>query len=224
MIASHSSTSPRRLRAACAAREELPAPIALRVMPINAAQADATVLQRIAAGDEAAVREVMDQYGALVWSLAKRMCRNRADAEDAVQDIFVSIWRSAERFDPNVGSEATFIAVIARRKLIDRLRSRTRQPDTVALTDAAPGSENTVDRSELSEDARIAAEAFDELSADQQRVLRLAVHHGCTHEQIATSLDMPLGTVKTHCRRGMIKIRESLLRRKANGAGIGVDG
>lgn len=193
-------------------------------MPINATQADASVLQRIAAGDENAVREAMDQYGALVWSLAKRMCRNRADAEDAVQDIFVSVWRSAERFDPNAGSEATFVAVIARRKLIDRLRARTRQPDVVALTDAAPGSENTVDRSELSEDARIAAEAFDELSQDQQRVLRLAVHHGCTHEQIATSLNMPLGTVKTHCRRGMIKIRESLQRRMANGAGVGVDG
>lgn len=151
------------------------------------------------------------------------MCRTHADAEDAVQDIFVSIWRSADRFDPNVGSEATFVAVIARRKLIDRLRAQTRRSDTVTLTEAAPGAELTVDRSELGEEARIALEAFDELTDDQQRVLRLAVHHGCTHEQIAQTLEMPLGTVKTHSRRGLIKIRETLKQRKANGSGVGTE-
>ncbi len=192
-------------------------------MPINATQSEKSVLQRIAGGDESAVHDAMSEYGGLVWSLAKRMCRTHADAEDAVQDIFVSIWRSADRFDPNVGSEATFVAVIARRKLIDRLRAQTRRSDTVTLTEAAPGAELTVDRSELGEEARIALEAFDELTDDQQRVLRLAVHHGCTHEQIAQTLEMPLGTVKTHSRRGLIKIRETLKQRKANGSGVGTE-
>lgn len=191
-------------------------------MQTTAGTTDSGVLARIAAGDEAAVHEAMNTYGALVWSLAKRMCRNRADAEDAVQDIFVSIWRSADRFNPEVGSEATFIAVIARRKLIDRLRARTRRPEPVALTDAAPGVIESNSSSELTEEAKIAAEAFNELTPDQQRVLRLSVHQGCTHEEIAASLEMPLGTVKTHCRRGMIKIRESLERRQAKGSRAGV--
>lgn len=192
-------------------------------MPTTAGTTDSGVLARIAAGDEAAVHEAMNTYGALVWSLAKRMCRNRAEAEDAVQDIFVSIWRSADRFNPEAGSEATFIAVIARRKLIDRLRARTRRPEPVALTDAAPGAIETNSSTELTEEAKIAAEAFNELTPDQQRVLRLSVHQGCTHEEIAASLEMPLGTVKTHCRRGMIKIRESLERRQAKGSRAGVN-
>ena len=81
-----------------------------------------SVLQRIAAGESSAVRECIDQYGALVWSLARRLSRTPADAEDATQEIFLDIWRSAFRYDSSQGSPQVFIAMIARRRLIDRLR------------------------------------------------------------------------------------------------------
>src|ERR1700689_3362888 len=87
-----------------------------------------SVLQRIARGDSAAVRECIDQYGPLVWSIARRLSRTPADAEDATQDIFLDIWRSAGRYDAAQGSDKVFIAMIARRRLIDRLRKATAEP------------------------------------------------------------------------------------------------
>ena len=175
------------------------------------APADSGVLRRVAQGDENAVRETMDRFGGLVWSLARRMSRSRADAEDAVQEIFTSIWHSADRFDPAKSSETTFVAMIARRRLIDRLRSASRKPQPSELSEAVAGAEapNPV---EAADDAKAATEAFKELSDDQQRVLRLSIYSGYTHEQISKALDLPLGSVKTHARRGMIKLRDLMQR------------
>ena len=89
-----------------------------------------TTLQRIAAGETEAVRECMDRYGGLVWSLARRFLYSSNEAEDAVQEIFLDLWKHAGRFDPNVAAEATYVAMIARRRLIDRVRKRTRGGNT----------------------------------------------------------------------------------------------
>lgn len=167
------------------------------------------VLIRIASGDGAAVSACIDQFGALVWALARRLTPNRADAEDAVQEIFLDVWKSAARFDPRQGSEKTFIATIARRRLIDRLRRSTVRPET-PLSDeldsigfAEPGT-----RGETAVEAERAAEAVRQLGSDQQRVIELAVLHGLSHSEIATRTGMPLGTVKTQMRRGILKVRE----------------
>lgn len=79
-----------------------------------------TILERIAAGDPSALDECMDRYGGLIWSLVRRLAPDYTDAEDIVQEILVGLWRSAGRFDPRIASEATFITMIARRRLIDR--------------------------------------------------------------------------------------------------------
>jgi RNA polymerase sigma factor (sigma-70 family) len=81
-----------------------------------------SILERVARGDQQAVRECIDEFGGLVWAIARRMTRSRADAEDAVQEIFVDVWRSAARYDSVQGSEKVFITTIARRRLIDRIR------------------------------------------------------------------------------------------------------
>jgi len=169
-----------------------------------------TLLQRIAAGDETAVQETIDRYSGLVWSLARRLSPTRADAEDAVQEIFVSLWKSADRFDPSTAQESTFVSMIARRRLIDRLRKSGRRPTvseplTPHADPAAPA-----DTPPQEGDARAVAHAFTELSEEQQRVLRLSIQHGQSHSQIAESTGMPIGTVKTHARRGMIKLRDLL--------------
>src|SRR3954470_14464574 len=84
------------------------------------------LLGRVAAGDQQAVRECLARYGGLVWSIARRF--EAADAEDAVQEIFLDLWKSAARFDRQIASEASFVAMIARRRLIDRKRTRGRRP------------------------------------------------------------------------------------------------
>ena len=100
----------------------------------------------MAAGDPLAVQECLDAYGGLVWSLARRMFQSRDDAEDAVQEIFVDIWRNADRFDPAQASETTFIAMIARRRLIDRLRYSNRRLSPESLEDVVKEPASRADR------------------------------------------------------------------------------
>lgn len=170
-----------------------------------------SILQRVAKGDAAAVQECLDRFGGLVWSLARRMSPTRTDAEDAVQEIFLDVWRSAPRFDPSVAGEATFVAMIARRRMIDRLNRARRRVAPVAMPEASLADRPPDDpKFEVSEEASVAAEAIERLSEDQQKVLRLSIYQGCTHAQIAEITGMPLGTVKTHIRRGLIRVRELL--------------
>ena len=96
------------------------------------------LLPRVAAGDAAAVDLVLERYGSLVWSLATRGLRDRPSAEDAVQEIFLDVWRSAGRFDPARGAEAVFVATIARRRIADAQRKRSRGP--VIVDEAAASS------------------------------------------------------------------------------------
>ncbi len=146
-----------------------------------------------------------------MWSLARRFSSTQADAEDAVQEIFLDLWKSAARFDPEVAGEATFVSMIARRRLIDRNRKVKREPKSEAIVEGdARTAEQPVGGAELSEEAQKAANALNELSQDQQRVLRLSIYHGLSHEKIAAATGMPLGTVKTHARRGLIRVRELL--------------
>ncbi|MBL8887832.1 MAG: sigma-70 family RNA polymerase sigma factor [Phycisphaerales bacterium] len=180
---------------------------------------DQPILQRIASGDKAAVQACIDRYAGLVWSLTRRMALNGADAEDAVQEIFVEIWRNAFRFDPNIASETAFIAMIARRRLIDRRRRMSRQRDRAPLDESTPIRTDTA-RPELGEEARIAARAIEDLSSEQQRVLRLSLLQGLSHEKIATATGLPLGTVKTHARRGLMRIREMLSATKSGEQGV----
>ncbi len=169
-----------------------------------------TVLQRMASGDPAAVRECMDRYGGLVWSLARRLSRTASDAEDAAQEIFLDIWRSAARFDASRGSDKVFVATIARRRLIDRLRKRSGEPpmephealESVAWPEDAAGLPDTAI------DAAHAARALGELRPEQRQVLELGLMHGFTQSEIATRLSMPLGTVKSLMRRGLTRVRE----------------
>ena len=168
-----------------------------------------SVLQRIASGDSAAVRDCIDQYGPLVWSLARRLSRTPSDAEDATQEIFLDIWRSAARFDASQGSDKVFIAMIARRRLIDRLRKVSAEPpmdpvevlETVVWADPGTASETSIE-------AEQATRALAELRPEQRQVLELGLLHGMSQSEIAARLSMPLGTVKSFMRRGLIKVRE----------------
>ena len=169
------------------------------------------ILKRIALGDRDAVNDCLDKYGGLVWSIARKMLRNSDDAEDAVQEIFVDIWKNAERFDDSQSSETTFIAMIARRRIIDRIRRTNRRISADSFEDVVAEPESRDDkRVQLSVEAEQAAEALRQLKPEQQRVLQLSIVQGLSHQEIADITGMPLGTVKTHARRGILQAREML--------------
>lgn len=183
-----------------------------------------TILESIARGDSAAVRRCIDEYGGLIWSIANRYLRGYGeDLEDAVQDVFVELWRKADRFDRAQGSEPTFVATIAHRRLIDRQRRAASRRkfehayagNPSATADASPRSAATVEvapgaRQEALDENTAVGRAVGRLSEDEREVLVLSLGHGLTHERIAESTNLPLGTVKTRLRRALIRLREEL--------------
>ena len=170
----------------------------------------ASRLQRIAQGDESAVREVIDEYGGLVWRLARRYLGGaQAEIDDAVQEVFVEIWLAAKRFDPAKGSEAAFIATLAHRRLIDHQRktlSRTRAHQASASEAkqdlAVPSLRSAVHQHYAIE----IAGHFDELPEQERLALWLAIYRGLTHRQISEATQTPIGTVKTRLRNGLIRL------------------
>lgn len=139
------------------------------------------------------------------------MLRNSDDAEDAVQEIFVDIWKNAARFDETQASETTFIAMIARRRIIDRIRYSSRRISADSLDDVLLEPFTRSDKEmQVSIEAKEAAEAVRELRPEQQQVLKLSIVQGMSHQEIADATGMPIGTVKTHARRGLMHVREIL--------------
>lgn len=172
-----------------------------------------SLLHRVGQGDPQAVAECLDRFGGLVWSLARKLIGNPTEAEDAVQEVFISLWKNASRYDPSVASEATFVTMIARRRLIDRRRRQSRRLESDSIpVDELPVADgvNNHQRVDLADDAARATRAIAELRPQQRQVLELAVCEGWTHQNIADRLQMPLGTVKTHVRRGLTRVREML--------------
>lgn len=169
------------------------------------------ILQRIASGDRNAVQDCLDKYGGLIWSIARKMLRDQNELEDAVQEIFVDLWKNAWRFDESKASETTFIAMIARRRLIDRIRHSSRRVSGESLDEISSEPFTRADKDiQVCVEARQAAEAMRELRPEQQQVLTLSIIQGMSHQEIADAIGMPLGTVKTHARRGILKVREHM--------------
>lgn len=169
------------------------------------------ILQNIADGDPTAVQLCLKTYGGLVWSLARRMLRNSDDAEDAVQEIFVEVWKNAAKFDPAQASETTFIAMIARRRLIDRIRFMNRRISADSIEDMVSEPEVRSDETlQTSLEATEAVIAMNSLRPEQRQVLQLSIVQGMSHQEISDATGMPLGTVKTHARRGILQAREFL--------------
>ncbi|MFN0011864.1 MAG: sigma-70 family RNA polymerase sigma factor [Phycisphaerales bacterium] len=170
------------------------------------------ILHKVAQGDPAAVRELLDRYGGLVYSLARRFILDPSEIEDAVQEVFSQLWQNAGRFDPRLGAEETFVSTITRRRLIDRrrrIRRRTRdQVDADVGLQPAPDMEAA---SDLRDEAARAAELLATLRPEQQTCLRLSIYRGLSHEEIARITGLPLGTVKTHVRRGLISLRDLMI-------------
>ena len=181
---------------------------------------DDSLLERIANGDRNAVALCIQRYSGLVWSLARRFIANEADAEEAVQDVFIELWSNAKRFDAQKSGEATFVSLVARRRLIDRARREQRVPDSQPLADVEPLlSRDGHVAIESSAESRRVMKVIEAMNPDQQQVVRMSTWLGMTHQAIADQTNLPLGTVKSHLRRGLSRIREQLGVAATGGAG-----
>lgn len=169
-----------------------------------------SILQQVAANSQSAMDECLNRYGGLVWTLVKRRCGNQADAEDVVQEVFMDVWKSAHRYDPNIAEESTFIAMITRRRLIDRSRRRQRTIDTASLAEAHEPASNEVPTTEINDEAAQIRKLMEQLGDDERQVIELAIDRGLTQSQIADHTNIPLGTVKSHARRAMMRLRSLL--------------
>ena len=164
------------------------------------------LLPAVAKGDVDAVRACLRRYGDLVYAIVRRFLHDASDIDDACQDVFVALWKGAASYDPARSDEATFVAMIARRRVVDRHRTPgTRRLPTVESAPAATGG-----ALEAYVDARSALSAMAECNESQRHVIVLAAVHGCTHEEIARELALPLGTVKSHYARGIARVKRAL--------------
>ncbi|MFI2294831.1 RNA polymerase sigma factor [Isoptericola sp. NPDC019571] len=167
--------------------------------------------RRFADGDEAALAEAFRQWSALVHTIALRSLGSRADAEDVTQQVFVSAWRGRHRYDPERSRLPAWLVGITRHAVADAHEARARaRRSQDAVRQAAPGGppaespvDEVADRIVLDDELRM-------LGDPAGTILRLAFFRGLTHVQIAQELDLPLGTVKSHVRRSLIRLRDRL--------------
>jgi len=168
-------------------------------------------MRRVALGEEAAVAELYDRYCALVFKLSIQFLSNNAEAEDAVQEIFVRLWKTADRFDSRKAKLVTWVMLITRRHLIDRIRKKTVRPKQQEFMEQheVSATESPIP-SNISIDERNAHlwEALQALSEMQRTVIQRAYFQGFTLREVSRQLDAPLGTVKSALSRGLLRLRE----------------
>jgi RNA polymerase sigma-70 factor (ECF subfamily) len=170
------------------------------------------ILSQVAAGESRAMNLCINQYGGIVWVIAKRYLRDSAEAEDLVQEVFTEVWKKAGSFDPALASESTFIGLIARRRAIDFLRRLGRRPEFEPLAAAESLPLPTSRNSSITCDPETVKSSLAKLPDDTRQLFRLFFEDGFTHPEIAEKTGLPLGTVKTRLRRGLITLRDQLQR------------
>ena len=180
------------------------------VQNLDDTRTDIALLDRIVARDEQAVAELYDRHHRLLFGLILRILRDRSEAEEILQEVFVLVWTRAETYNVALGSPAAWLVRIARNRGIDRLRAnnvRVRAVEAAPLPVAADSPET---RAALSEQQRAVACALESLPQDQRVLIEQAYFLGLTQSELAERFKLPLGTVKTRIRTGMMALREQL--------------
>ena len=168
-----------------------------------------SILARIADGENGSFELLIEKYGNLVWSIGKKFLYRQSDLEDAVQEVFIAIWKSADKYDASKAKEITFVSMIARRRFIDHLRKISKHKNLESIDDDNSGHQ-LYKESLLNEstDLQLLKNAIKSLDIDDQELLNLSVYQGYSHSEISKLLNIPLGTVKTRIRRNLIKLKE----------------
>ena len=174
-----------------------------------------SALGRVAGGDPAALREVYELTSAKLFGICLRILNDRGEAEDALQEVYVSVWRRAGSFDSKRASPVTWLAVLARNRAIDRLRSsrRSRSSEGVeAAMEVADDHAGALDELVRGEDSQRLAACIGELEQRTAEAIRAAFFGGFTYGELADRMGVPLGTMKSWVRRGLIKLKACLER------------
>ncbi|MCI0535965.1 MAG: sigma-70 family RNA polymerase sigma factor [Verrucomicrobiales bacterium] len=186
-----------------------------RLEPAMWNTAESELLTRVASGDVDAFSEVYDRFADPMFSLAMRILRDGSAAEDAVQEAFVQIWEKASTYNPALGKPMTWAVTLARNRAIERLRSSVRREKlAAALANETEWGEPTLagtdDAIMGNETARQVRAALAQVPVEQRQAIEMAYFGGLTQTEIATALNVPLGTVKARIRRGMLLMRDLL--------------
>lgn len=185
-------------------------------MPMNERESDDLVLLGgVAAGDEAAFGELFDRYAPTVLGFLVQMLRDRAQAEEILQETFLQAWEQADRYRSGGASPRGWLLMIARSRALDRVRSRRSREGRETRVASEASRSNVAQpegprRLEQEERRAIVSSALETLPDEQRHCIELAFFRGLTHREIAESLEQPLGTVKSRILLGMKKLRQSL--------------
>jgi RNA polymerase sigma-70 factor (ECF subfamily) len=171
-------------------------------------------LSRVGQGSQAALAEVYQKSSAKLFGICLRILGDRSEAEDALQDIYVNVWRKAGSFDPARASPITWLAALARNRSIDRRRARgTREVAPVEDAAEVPdGADDVLTRLLAAEEGGRIAACLSELEARQNSAIRSAFYEGLSYPELAARLAVPLGTVKSWIRRGLLRLKDCLER------------
>ena len=173
----------------------------------------ASLLQRCSRGDEGAFAQVYDATSSRAYGLALRVVRNPAHAEEVVQEAYLDAWRSSSRYDPSRGSALGWLLTIVHRKAVDRVRSAeaaTQRDATYHRETRQVDHDQTAEAAHSSLEAQRVRGAVSTLTAVQREAVELAFFGGYTHTEVATMLDVPVGTAKTRIRDGLIRLRDAM--------------
>ena len=176
-------------------------------MPQPATEDDASILARVQSGDEHAMASLFDRYSRVVYSVALRVLREPASAEDVLQEVFMQIWRNPDSFIATRGSLGGWLAVVARNRSIDVLRRKRPTPSIEDIALASPY--NLADEAERTSLVERARTAIQHLPREQRKTLEMAFFDGLTHSEIAEMTGDPLGTVKTRIRSALLTLRKA---------------
>ncbi|MFD4544313.1 sigma-70 family RNA polymerase sigma factor [Streptomyces bauhiniae] len=201
-----------------------PATAAPPVAPAGEGCDDEELARGLVAGDEDCLAAVYRRWSSLVYALARRALGNAGEAEDVTQQVFLGVWRGRAGYRPDRGPLGGWIVGITRRKIFDALAARARRGELVAaaaasLSRTVPGAETAADP-ETVLDRLLVRRELGRLPAAQRRVLYLAFYEDLTQPQIAARTGWPLGTVKSHARRGLHRLRSGIGRREPLGAAV----
>jgi RNA polymerase sigma-70 factor (ECF subfamily) len=173
----------------------------------------AELLRQSARGDETSFARLYDATAARVHGLVLRVVRDPAQAEEVTQEAYLEIWRTASRFDASRGNALSWLMTIAHRKSVDRVRSAeaaNRRDATYHRESSPPEHDVTVEAATASIEAGRVRQALNTLTSSQRQALELAYFGGYTHTEVASMLDLPLGTAKTRIRDGLIRLRDAM--------------
>ena len=173
----------------------------------------ADLLKRAGRGDESAFAEWYDATAARAFGLAVRVLRDRAQAEEVTQEAYLECWRHSTRFDPAKGSAVSWLLTIVHRKAVDRVRSAEasgRRDEAYSQKEHTVEHDSTAEAAAASLEAARVRAALDDLTLKQRQAVELAFLGGYTHTEVASMLDLPIGTAKTRIRDGLIRLRDAL--------------